>query len=268
MTAYLRTLFAIVLVIILVIIFHYLTWLKPIENFFRQVINPGGRILYNLSINLDQGEDNFSSVDDLKSAYKKLKEDILKNAIDQTKLVLLEKENSELRSQLNFFQKKTLLHVGAEVIGKNIEPLASTIIINRGQNDGLKIGQPAIIGEGILIGVIVKVDNDTAIIRLIDDNQSKIAATSLNKDNSIGIVEGGYGISIKMVFIPQNEQLNVEDIVVTSGLQENIPAGLAIGTIEAVEKEAYQPFQQAIITPYAQLDKIKQVSVIYEKIEL
>jgi len=49
---------------------------------------------------------------------------------------------------------------------------------------------------------------------------------------------------------------------VTSGLEKGIPQGLLIGTVEAIEKEAYQPFQKAILNPLANLDKITLVSVL------
>jgi rod shape-determining protein MreC len=67
-----------------------------------------------------------------------------------------------------------------------------------------------------------------------------------------------------MNYIPQNEIIKVGDMVITSGLEENVPSGLLIGVIEAVEKEAYQPFQKAVITPSVDLTKIKQVLVITE----
>ena len=84
----------------------------------------------------------------------------------------------------------------------------------------------------------------------------------MSRDRSIGIVEGGYEISIQMNFIPQNEELNVGDAIVTSGLEETIPRGLLIGRVEAVKKEAYEPFQQAVITPAAPLHALTVVTVL------
>jgi rod shape-determining protein MreC len=65
-----------------------------------------------------------------------------------------------------------------------------------------------------------------------------------------------------MTFIPQNETITPGDVIVTSGLEPLIPRGLTIGTIEAVEKEAYQPFQKAVLTPLASLNKLRVVSVL------
>lgn len=218
--------------------------------------------MYDLKIKINGVTEGYNSIEELKTAYKKTKEENMANLIDKSKLILLETDNNELRKQLNYYQKKPYKFVGADVIGKNIEPLASTLIINRGRKDGIQENQPVIVSEGILIGVITRVENDTAIVRLLDDNQSKIAASMISKDKSIGLIEGGYGISIKMTFVPQSEVVNVGDTVVTSGLQEKIPRGLLVGTVEAVEKEAFQPFQTAVLKPLAELDKINMVSVI------
>ena len=65
-----------------------------------------------------------------------------------------------------------------------------------------------------------------------------------------------------MNFIPRNETVNIGDLITTSGLEDGVPRGLVIGKIAALENEAYKPFQQAIITPTANLDKIFLINVI------
>lgn len=259
-----KTFLSISFIILTVVVFHYLGWLKPIEYFLRALVKPSTQAIYSLSIKVDDGEEEFDSCDDLQKAYKMTKEKLLQNQIDNAQLKLLTDENTELRKQLNFVKISAFKTIGADVIGKNIDPLGNTLIINRGGNDGIEINDPAMVGNGLLIGKIVKIEKDISIVRLINDNQSKIAATVVNNDHSLGLVEGGYGISIRLNYVPQNETINNGDIIVTSGLEEKIPAGLLIGTIEAIEKEAYQPFQKAILTPFANLEKILKISVITE----
>ncbi len=257
-----RTLVSIVFVIFLTIFFHYLGWLSGLENFLRSIITPVSQEMYDWNINIQNREQQFSTLEEWREAYFTLKEEFLKNKIDSTQKKLLEDENNELREQLSFLQKKSWQTVGAEVIGKNIDTLGNTIIINRGEDSDLQVGNPVIVNQGILVGTIAKVQEKTSVIRLINDNQSKIAATVINKDKSLGLVEGGYGISVYLNYIPQNEIINVGDSVVSSGLEEKIPKGLLIGRVETVEKEAYQPFQNAILTPFFDLNKIFMVSVI------
>ncbi len=148
------------------------------------------------------------------------------------------------------------------MIARDIQPLGSTLIIDRGTNDGVEVGNAVIISNGILIGKVAEAEAESSMVRLLNDNQSKIAATVLTHDKSIGVIEGGYGISVRMNFIPQQEDVRVGDLVVTSGLEKGMPRGLLIGNVAAVEKEPYQPFQTAVLHPEARLSNISLVSVL------
>lgn len=259
-----QTFFGITFIIFLFIIFHFIGLLRPMENFLRSLIKPGTESMYDISISLNNENELFKDVNELKSAYISCTDNITKNKIDTAAFEILKQENEELKKQLNYTQKKQIKYVGSQVIGKNIDPLGNTLILDKGSESDINIGGAVIVGEGIFIGKIVRVETNTSVVRLINDNQSKIASTLINQDKSIGVIEGGYGISIRMNYIPQNELVKVGDIVVTSGLEGDMPSGLLVGTIEAVEKEAYQPFQKAVITPAVDLSKIKQALIITE----
>lgn len=178
----------------------------------------------------------------------------------QTEMLKIENEN--LRSALNLAKRVPHHLVNAQVIGRSLDVTEQTLIINAGTKHGLRENQPVIIGDGQLIGKIIRLDAGSAWVRLLSDNRSKIAAMILNANNSRGVVEGGYGLSVKMDFIPRNEIVNIGEQVITSGLETNLPKGLLIGTIAALENEAYKPFQRAIVMPAANLEKIDIVSVI------
>ena len=180
---------------------------------------------------------------------------------EDTKIRVLEDENSALRDQLGFL-KDTKRHVGANVIGRDLDPLGTTIIIDQGKNAGIEINRPVIVGKGLLIGKVARVDENTAIVRLVSDFQSSVAATVANREKSLGVVEGGFGLAVRLNLIPQNELIKPGDAVITSGLEAAIPRGLMIGTVEVVEKKPQEPFQEAILNPAADLEALSVVSVI------
>lgn len=182
----------------------------------------------------------------------------------EAEIALLLEENKELRAQLGFLSQKPYRHVGADVIGKTLDPVGNVVMIDRGEGDGIRPGNPVVAGDGIIVGKVVRAEDRRAHVALLHDPESRLAATVVSADKSIGLVEGGFGVSVRMNYIPQNERVNIGDMVVTSGLEPGIPRGLLIGTVAAVEKEAYQPFQRAVITPERALDKITVVSVIVQ----
>lgn len=260
--ARLRTIIGISCILGLIIVMHSLGWLGIIERFVFHSIIPISRSLY--TVKEKQGVElaGFTSVEELAQAYISLQHACVIKEKKDIDVVLLQQENASLREQLRFVQRTSVTSVGVDVIGKNIDQIGSTLLINRGEKDGVAEGQPVVAEDGILIGKVAKVYSDSAIVRLINDNHSRVAATILNEEKSIGLVEGGYGISVRMDFIPQNEVITVGDMIITSGLEARVPRGLLIGKVESVEKEVYEPFQRAILSPLLPLDRLTTVSVL------
>lgn len=184
------------------------------------------------------------------------------NAIDETELQHLRQENAKLREQLNFKPTKPFTTIGAELVSHDIDNLHEVVLINRGTEDRVAINQPVISGGGILVGKVIKVAATIAWVRLLSDGQSAVGAAVVNDSASAGVVEGGYGLSLRLRFIPRDEIVAVGERVVTSGLEPGVPAGLLIGTIAVVQNEAYQPFQEAVLTPLGEFSKLRFLSVI------
>jgi rod shape-determining protein MreC len=256
-----KTLFSIIIVIFLVVLLHYIGWLSPAERFIESILNFGSKKIYDWSLHITT-DPTIKQEDEFYDEYKILKEKEASNSETLLKLRLLEEENINLRKILNYYNTNKYEHAEAAVIGKNIDPIGSTIIIDKGSNANLKIDNPVIVESGILIGKIIKVDKNMSVVRLINDSQSKIAATIINNEKSTGIIEGGYGISVKMTFIPENEKIEIGDLIISSGLELNMPYGLLIGTVESIEKEIYEPFKKAIVSTPKNIERISEVSVI------
>ena len=129
----------------------------------------------------------------------------------------------------------------------------------------IQIVNPVFFENGFLLGRIINVEKNTAIIRLITDNRSKFTASIINQNKTQGLVEGEHGLSIKMKMIPQDENVQVGDIVITSGAEKNIPRGLIIGKVESIQKELYEPFQSANLRSLADLNKVNIVTVLLKQ---
>jgi len=246
----------------LLILFHYLGWLNPVENGARALLIPISTTINHWRIGSQDSYGSFSNKKTMLEEYNKLLSKNQDLEVASAKLKDLEKENAEIRKQLNFFHRRNFTSVAADVVGQSSDSVEKMIIIDVGDAEGIKFGQPVISGDGILVGTIAKVEKNISMVRLLNDNQSKIAATIQNKNDSLGVVEGGYGLSVRMNFIPRNEDVLIGDKIITSGLEETIPRGLLIGEVAVVENEAYQPFQQAVLATATDLSKLIIVSVL------
>jgi rod shape-determining protein MreC len=183
-------------------------------------------------------------------------------SLDVSQLKTLEVENQVLREQLNFVEGQGYKFVTGRIISRSSQNSISTLVINRGSQDGIRISCPVVAGEGVLVGKIIEVGDHSATLLLLTDSQSRVAATIQNKDQTIGVVEGEHGISLKMAMIPQNEEIKIGETIITSGLQENIPRGLLVGLIDKIDSASSELFSQAYVYPLVDYQKLNIVTIL------
>jgi cell shape-determining protein MreC len=208
--------YAIIGVILVLLIFlNYFGCLNFVKFNLRNILEPIFGQANNISIKAGDNYEFFKDRESFFSAYRECRASLENMDIMEAKIKMLEDENILLKNTIDFTEGTKFTHVTARVVGKNIEKTDQTILIDIGLENGVQVNQPVIQGNGILIGSVIKSEKGLSIIRLLNDNQSKIAATILNNDKSLGVVEGGYGLSIKMNFIPRNEIVRIGDYIVT-----------------------------------------------------
>jgi rod shape-determining protein MreC len=137
-----------------------------------------------------------------------------------------------------------------------------TVIIDKGSHDGLVFGLAVVSSQGMIVGKIAEVKDDISIVNLITNPACKLAATILNSEKTMGVAEGEFGLVVKMNFIPQNTNITQSEIVITSGLEQNIPRGLVVGKITQVLRISNELWQNATIEPLVNLDNLIVLSVI------
>jgi rod shape-determining protein MreC len=165
-----------------------------------------------------------------------------------TTLASAEDEVSQWRQLFAYERQTERREIAARIIARGA--LASSeVLLDRGTNSGVSVGDAVVIGNGFLLGTIVDADDTQSRVRLIEDPQSAITATVLGQDKTIGLVAGNEGAVLSLQYVPQSAAIAVGDSVVTSGLGGNIPEGLLIGIVESVTTEESAPFVTATVTP-------------------
>lgn len=171
----------------------------------------------------------------------------------------LREENELLRAELGFVQRAGLEYIAASVLAKSISNSVSRFVINAGSDDGAQLGAAIVTGEGIYVGKITDVGKHSSTVSALTDPNHSVAVSLLNESRTIGVATGSVGDLLQIDFIPTDEVIVRNDLVVTSGLEDLIPSGLIVGVVNTITELTGSPFQQAIVEP---LSDIRRLSIV------
>jgi len=255
-----------VVVVVVLLLLHYSKILFPIELFLSKILNPLFGSFYSVGISVGNFFDTSLEKKELIKENEELKKENNFLIEENVKMKIYQEENDILRDHLGFVSRNQYAYVMANIISRdsssNVSGLTELIILDRGSKDGIEIGQAVVSSEGIIIGKIVSVKDENSEVALTNSSKCKLAAMLFNDEKTSGIVEGELGLTLKMGFIPQSQDIREGGIVVTSGLETNVPRGLIIGRIIKTEKESNDLWQNAFIEPLVDVEKLIIVSVI------
>lgn len=171
----------------------------------------------------------------------------------------LREENKVLRAELGFTQRAGVEYVAASVLSKSISHSVSRFVIDAGTDDGAQLGAAVVSGEAIYVGKITNIGKRSATVSALTDPSHSVAVSLLNESRTIGVATGTVGDLLQIDFIPTDDAIAENDLVVTSGLESLIPSGLIVGVVNTVTELTGAPFQQAIVEP---LSDIRRLSVV------
>ena len=166
---------------------------------------------------------------------------------------IYESENLLLKNQLNLVPQKIPNFITARAISAPGNVFVHSLLINSGRSAGIEKGN-AVLFNGIFIGQIVSVGNNSSRVLLISDVNSMIPVVVSN--NRIpSILTGENLILPSLKFLPNNVKLNHGSIVQTSGHGGLLPAGLPIGTVvkHSSEKNYVKPLIDLNLIDYLQV---------------
>jgi rod shape-determining protein MreC len=172
----------------------------------------------------------------------------------------LTKENERLSQLINFKNHSKMELVAARVMSKDLLSDHNTLQINKGTVDGLKAGQAVITVSGV-VGYIFKPDNFSSQVLLVTDRYSVVDGI-IARSRARGIVEGKNSSTCLLRYLEKSEDIQVGDLVVTSGLDNIFPKGFPIATVESIENKNYSISVQVELRPVVDSNKVEEVFVI------
>lgn len=256
-----RRLIAPVALIVFVLLFLLL---RPLvfrtAHFFQKPLVSSATWISNQSRSL------FGSCSVKTSDYERVVSERNQFALDQVQIATLLKENELLKKELVFLKQRELVGIPGRIIGRTVSNQTSTFIVDVGSDQKVILGSAVIVGDGMFVGKVTRVDQTQSIITASTDFQLATGVSLLNKTRTIGIAQGTSNNLIELKFLPIDEEIHQNDIVVTSGLEDQIPSGLIVGIVNTVKPESEAPFQRAIVEPLSDVRRYDHVVILVPKI--
>lgn len=177
------------------------------------------------------------------------------------KLQTLESENNRLRSLLGSsfrLQERVLV---AELVTVDLDPFSQWVLIDKGLSDGVTINQAVLDAQGIM-GQVVDVSEWTSTVVLLTDPSHAIPV-QVNRNGLRAVAVGqGLGQPLKLIHMPQNSDVEIGDILSTSGLGGRFPEGYPVGTIGNIGGPEGEPFAAIEVLPLAKLNTSRELLLV------
>lgn len=242
---------------------YRLHYLVPVRNALIDLITPV-QYFVNAPIKLiATANANLTSRQALLAENATLRAKQLLLQAELQKLIALESENTELRALLassnrNKNDKVTV----AQLLAVNTDPLISEVVLDKGEHEGVYVGQPVLDASGIM-GQVSQIGSFTSRVLLLSDPRSAIPVQNV-RNGVRGIVAGRGNLEkLLLTDIPVTIDIKVGDLLVSSGLGGHFPAGYPVGVVSRIRHDQSEQFAVIEVTPSAQLDRNKPVLLIW-----
>ncbi|MGQ9522026.1 MAG: rod shape-determining protein MreC [Anaerolineae bacterium] len=261
---------------ILFLALHETRVLAPVERGLQVVLAPLQRAATALVRGIGDLSQTVRAVRDLRARVAELEEQVNALTIENVRLREYEAEAVQLRGLLGFVEANpTWAFLGADVVGRSAcintpcgdvvgqepNPYLRYITINVGQADGVAVGMPVVTGGAVLVGRVAETGLHTSKVRLVTDTGHSVAAI-LQQSRATGLLVGQADGSLRMVYIPQEDTVQVGDVVLTSGLGGVFPRGLVLGQVIQVIKQDFALFQEAVVNPAVDYRRVELTLVV------
>ena len=246
--------------------------LNVVESLIRDTITGVSKVFYipiNYVVNLF---DDFNELNNVKK-----ENDLLRNEL--TKIDSINTQNIELKRQLKMLQEELDIeysltdyeYLNATITSRNIGFWYNTITIDKGSYNGVREDMIVINSKG-LIGRVVSTTNFTSSVKLIttNDTNNKLSVLVTNSDYSLYGLLYNYNIEegvLEVEGISNTEIVNINDLVYTSGMGGIFASAILIGTVSAIDTDAYGLSKIIKVKPAVDFSSLNYVTVLKRKDE-
>jgi len=241
---------------------HRTTYVKTIRTGISVLVYPL-QYLVNFPANVgDWASDSFTSRKTLQEDNETLRtqNQILKTQLQR--LNFIESENIHLRNLLESSKRVGERILIAELLSVDMDPYKQQVTINKGSGDDIYPGQPFVDAKGVM-GKLVHISAFSSTALLITD-PSHALPVQVNRNGLRAVAKGtGSRTRLEIPHLPNNADIEVGDLLVTSGLGCIFPAGYPAARIVEINIDPSLPFAEVLAEPIAELDRSREILLVW-----
>jgi len=241
---------------------HRYQYLEPLRSTLSVVVYPVHYLASLPSILARKVGDHLVRKESLRRYSRSLHRDSLVLRARLQRFEALESENVRLRALLGSSLRMGARVLIAELMAVDLDPYRQQVMIDRGAASGVFIGQPVLDADAVM-GQVTRVDPLSATVLLITDASHGLPV-QINRNGLRTVAQGtGFINRLELSHLPKNADVQVGDLVVTSGLGGRFPPGYPVAQVAEVSRGSDEPFATVIAEPTARLDRSREVLLVW-----
>ncbi|KGK16533.1 rod shape-determining protein MreC [Vibrio navarrensis] len=206
--------------------------------------------------------ERFNTQQSLLESNQNLRREVLRLRSDLLLLDQYKEENLRLRKLLGSSFVRDEKKMVTEVMAVDTSPYRHQVVIDKGRIDGVYVGQPVINEKGI-VGQVTFVAAHNSRVLLLTDAKNAIPVQVIRND--IRVIASGNGEidEIQLEYIPTSTDIQVDDLLVTSGLGGVYPEGYPVAHVTSVEHDTRREFAAIKAKPVVEFDRLRYLLLVW-----
>lgn len=246
---------------------------KPsgVEDFIGTIFAPVNKVFYTIGSKLSGSFKSVSDLFDLKKEKERLETEVLKLEEKNRDLENIIGKSDFLKDEAQLLKKTKRDLLSAQIISKELGNWYNRFTIDKGSKDGIKVGTIIIKGidnkdgqiEEGLVGRVIEVKSNSAIVISIIDDQNRISFKSIKTQDG-GILQGNINNGMEGFLFDRKAKVMKGDSLYTSGLGKVYKKDLYIGEVIDVVHVEEELMKKIIVKPAVDFQKLYKVFAILD----
>jgi rod shape-determining protein MreC len=191
---------------------------------------------------------------------RRLRDETNRLMAEQQRALEIYHENRRLRELLSLKERERRYVATARIISRGPDRWRSTLMIDKGRNQGVQKDMAVVTPAG-LIGKVIAASDDHAQILLVTDT-SFSAAVKVQETRYETILSGDGSSGCILKYVPQEVEIKEGSLIVTSGFDDLFPKELPVGVVAGVSRKGSSVFQQILVRPHQDLRVLDEVVLL------